>query len=116
MDNQNTDNKIQQNEAQQPANATAQPTTEQGAEQTEQKQPTSYAVRPQHRRLRPLAYSDQNNMLKVRNYLNIAFMLLAIVGVILWTQLEESRNIAYIVLIVGVVLKISEVCIRLFKK
>ena len=111
MDNQNTDNKIQQNEAQQPANATAQPTTEQGAEQTEQKQPTSYAVRPQHRRLRPLAYSDQNNMLKVRNYLNIA-----IVGVILWTQLEESRNIAYIVLIVGVVLKIAEVCIRLFKK
>ena len=46
MDNQNTDNKIQQNEAQQPANATAQPTAEQGAEQTEQKQPTSYAVRP----------------------------------------------------------------------
>ena len=44
------------------------------------------------------------------------FMLLAIVGVILWTQLEESRNIAYIVLIVGVVLKIAEVCIRLFKK
>ena len=92
MDNQNTDKKIQQNEAQQPANATAQPTAEQGAEQTEQKQPTSYAVRPQHRRLRPLAYSDQSNMLKVRNYLNIAFMLLAIVGVILWTQLEESRN------------------------
>ena len=112
MDNQNTDNKIQQNEAQQPANATA----EQGAEQTEQKQPTSYAVRPQHRRLSPLTYSDQSNMLKVRNYLNIAFMLLAIVGVILWTQLEESRNIAYIVLIVGVVLKIAEVCIRLFKK
>lgn len=112
MDNQNTDNKIQQNKAQQPENATA----EQGTEQTEQKQPTSYAVRPQHRRLRPLAYSDQNNMLKVRNYLNIAFMLLAIVGVILWTQLEESRNIAYIVLIVGVVLKIAEVCIRLFKK
>lgn len=90
MDNQNTDNKIQQNEAQQPANTTAQPTAEQGAEQTEQKQPTSYAVRPQHRRLRPLAYSDQNNMLKVRNYLNIAFMLLAIVGVILWTSWKKA--------------------------
>lgn len=86
MDNQNTDNKIQQNEAQQPENATA----EQGTEQTEQKQPTSYAVRPQHRRLRPLAYSDQNNMLKVRNYLNIAFMLLAIVGVILWTSWKKA--------------------------
>ena len=34
MDNQNTDNKIQQNEAQQPENATAQPAAEQGAEQT----------------------------------------------------------------------------------
>lgn len=90
MDNQNTDNKIQQNEAQQSANTTAQPTAEQGAEQTEQKQPTSYAVRPQHRRLRPLAYSDQNNMLKVRNYLNIAFMLLAIVGVILWTSWKKA--------------------------
>lgn len=90
MDNQNTDNKIQQKEAQQPANATAQPTAEQGAQQTEQKQPTSYAVRPQHRRLRPLAYSDQNNMLKVRNYLNIAFMLLAIVGVILWTSWKKA--------------------------
>ena len=44
MDNQNTDNKIQQNEAQQPANATAQPTAEQGAEQTEQKQPPSNAL------------------------------------------------------------------------
>ena len=68
MDNQNTDNKIQQNEAQQPANATAQPTAEQGAEQTEQKQPTSYAVRPQHRRLRPLAYSDQTESAVSRRY------------------------------------------------
>lgn len=110
--------RCQQNEAQQPENATAQPTAEQGADQTEQKQPTSYAVRPIAKRpLPPIGlHSDQNNMLKVRNYLNIAFMLLAIVGVILWTQLEESRNIAYIVLIVGVVLKIAEVCIRLFKK
>ena len=91
--------------------------TEQAENSKLQEQPqTSYAVRPDHRHHRRLAYSDQNNMLKVRNYLNIAFMLLAIVGVILWTQLEESRNIAYIVLIVGVVLKIAEVCIRLFKK
>ena len=52
MDNQNTDNKIQQNEAQQPENATAQPTAEQGAEQTEQKQPTSYAA------ISPTSYSS----------------------------------------------------------
>lgn len=88
--------------------------------QTMQAQPaqpqTSYAVRPEHRHHRRLAYSDQNNMLQVRNWLNIGFMLLAIVGVILWTQLEDSRTPAIIVLIIGVALKIAEVCIRLFKK
>ena len=77
---------------------------------------TSYAVRPDHRHHRRLAFSDQDNMLQTRNYLNIGFMLLAIVGVILWTQLEESRTPAIIVLIIAVALKIAEVCIRLFKK
>lgn len=77
---------------------------------------TSYAVRPEHRPHRRLAFSNQDNMLKTRNYLNIGFMLLAIVGVILWTQLEGNRTIAAIILIVAVILKIAEVCIRLFKK
>ena len=53
---------------------------------------------------------------RVISILLLVALLLDGVGVILWTQLEESRNIAYIVLIVGVVLKIAEVCIRLFKK
>ena len=48
MDNQNTDNKIQQNEAQQPANATAQPTAEQEAEQTEQFFQAEDGIRDQH--------------------------------------------------------------------
>lgn len=77
---------------------------------------TSYAVRPDHRSHRRLAFSNQDDMLQTRNYLNIGFMLLAIVGVILWTQLEESRTPAIIVLIIAVALKIAEVCIRLFKK
>ena len=77
---------------------------------------TSYAVRPDHRSHRRLAFSDQDNMLQTRNYLNMGFMLLAIVGVILWTQLEENRTPANIVLIIAVALKIAEVCIRLFKK
>lgn len=77
---------------------------------------TSYAVRPEHRHHRRLAYSDQSNMLQVRNWLNIGFMLLAIVGVILWTQVEETRTPAIVVLLIGVALKIAEVCIRLFKK
>ena len=54
-------------------------------------------------------------MLGVRNALNIAFMLFAIVGVVLFYQMED-RMVAYILLIIGVVLKIAEVCIRMFKK
>lgn len=89
----------------------------QSSEQQATQQPqTSYAVRPEHRHHRRLAYSDQNEMLPLRNWLNIGFMVLAIIGVILWTQLEASRTPAVIVLIIAVVLKIAEVCIRLFKK
>ena len=91
--------------------------TEQAENSKLQEQPqTSYAVRPDHRHHRRLAYSDQNNMLQIRNYLNIAFMVLAIIGVIIWTQLDDYHTLAAIVLILGVVLKIAEVCIRIFKK
>ena len=54
-------------------------------------------------------------MLVVRNWLNIGFMLFAVVGVILWTQMDD-RTIAIILLIIGVIMKIAEVSIRLFKK
>lgn len=91
--------------------------TEQAENSKLQEQPqTRYAVRPDHRHHRRLAYSDQNNMLQIRNYLNIAFMVLAIIGVVIWTQLDDYHTLAAIVLILGVVLKIAEVCIRLFKK
>ena len=76
---------------------------------------TSYAVRPNRRHHRRLEYADKSNMLVARNWLNIGFMLFAIVGVILWTQMDD-RTIANVLLIIGVVLKIAEVCIRLFKK
>ena len=66
--------------------------------------------------IRDRAYSDQNNMLQIRNYLNIAFILLAIIGVVIWTQLDDYHTLAAIVLILGVAIKIAEVCIRLFKK
>lgn len=75
----------------------------------------SYAVPPTHRHHRRIEYSDKNNMLQVRNYLNIAFMILAVVGVILWTQMSD-RTISIVLLLIGVTLKIAEVCIRLFKK
>lgn len=85
-------------------------------QEASQTQPqTSYAVRPNRRHHRRLEYADKSNMLVARNWLNIGFMLFAIVGVILWTQMDD-RTIANVLLIIGVVLKIAEVCIRLFKK
>lgn len=85
------------------------------AQQAEAQPQQSYAVRPQRHHHRRLEYSDRSNMLGVRNALNIAFMLFAIVGVVLFYQMED-RMVAYILLIIGVVLKIAEVCIRMFKK
>ncbi len=42
--------------------------TEQAENSKQQEQPkNSYAVRPDHRHHRRLAYSDQNNMLQIRN-------------------------------------------------
>lgn len=94
----------------------AQPQSEsQSHEATEAQPQTSYAVRPNRRHHRRLEYADKSNMLVARNWLNIGFMLFAIVGVILWTQMDD-HTIANVLLIIGVVLKIAEVCIRLFKK
>lgn len=96
--------------------AKVQPQSEsQSHEATEVQPQTSYAVRPNRRHHRRLEYADKSNMLVARNWLNIGFMLFAIVGVILWTQMDD-RTIANVLLIIGVVLKIAEVCIRLFKK
>ena len=53
-------------------------------------------------------------MLKYRNILNIVFMLLAIIGVVIFTQ-TEHRTIATIILIIAVVLKFIEVALRMFK-
>lgn len=54
-------------------------------------------------------------MLKYRNILNIIFMVLAIVGVIVYTQ-TDYKTTATIILIVAVVLKFIEVALRMFHK
>lgn len=82
--------------------------------ETEQ-QPTSYAVRPEHRQRRLIDYNGRDKMFKVRNTLNIIFMLLAVIGLILWTQTDYT-NLSIVILLIGVALKIAEVCLRLFKK
>ena len=73
---------------------------------------TEYAVRPHHKQKRLI--DNDNRMLKYRNILNIVFMLLAIIGVVLFTQ-TEYRTIATIILIIAVVLKFIEVALRMFK-
>lgn len=119
------ENKIQEeqtskvNEESAPKNVESTPEQEAqqdgAAQQEEPKAPTSYAVRPHHRQRRLIDYDGRDKMLKVRNKLNITFMLLAIIGLILWTQ-TDYQNLSIIILLVGVVLKIIEVCLRLFKK
>lgn len=78
-------------------------------------EPQSYAVRPHHRQRRLIEYNGRDKMFKVRNTLNIVFMLLAVIGLILWTQTDYT-NLSIGLLLVGVALKIVEVCLRLFKK
>lgn len=75
----------------------------------------SYAVRPHHRQRRLIDYNGRDKMFKVRNTLNIVFMLLAVIGLILWTQTDYT-NVSIVILLIGVALKIVEVCLRLFKK
>ena len=72
-----------------------------------------YAVRPHHKQKRLIDNND--DMLKYRNILNIIFMVLAIVGVIVYTQ-TDYKITATIILIVAVVLKFIEVALRMFRK
>ncbi len=89
-------------------------TQEERTEQQQEEQ-TNYAVKPHHRQRRLISYSKHDSMFKVRNSLNIAFILLALIGIILYMA-TEWQTAAYIILLVGVVLKIAEVSIRLFHK
>lgn len=75
----------------------------------------TYAVRPHHRQRRLIEYDGRDKMFKVRNTLNIIFMILAVIGLILWTQ-TDWHNTGISIVLVGVALKIVEVLLRLFKK
>lgn len=75
----------------------------------------SYAVRPHHRQRRLIDYNGRDKMFKVRNTLNIAFMVLALIGLLVYTQTDYT-TLSYVILLIGVVLKIAEVVIRMFKK
>ena len=72
---------------------------------------TEYAVRPHHKQKRLI--DNDNHMLKYRNILNIVFMLLAIIGVVIFKQTEYS-TISTILVILSVVLKLSVISLRMF--
>ncbi|MDD6552179.1 MAG: mechanosensitive ion channel protein MscS [Prevotellaceae bacterium] len=74
-------------------------------------QQESVAVKPHHRMEK---ITDHTPMLRVRNYLNIAFMILALIGVAIFFIQPLWRQGAMIIMLIAVVIKIIEVSLRLF--
>ena len=70
------------------------------------------AVRPKHRMER---IDTRGSLFKLRNILNICFMVLAIVGVCMYL-FTMHKSIATIIMIVGVVIKFIEVALRMIHK
>ena len=77
-------------------------------QQQEAQEKTTYAVRPHHHYKR-LDYSDPTN-LKVRTKLNTALILLVLVAITMWYTMDTHTTV-YVVLCVGVKVKIAEICI-----
>ncbi len=77
----------------------------------------SSVVKPHHRQKRLIDYDTRNDStFKVRNTLNIIFMLLTIIGICIYMWAEHFRTVAYAIILIGVVLKIVEVALRMFRK
>ena len=73
------------------------------------KMETSYPQRPERRHRR----QHDDNMLKFRNVLNIIFMLMAIIGVVLY--FTDYRTIGTYVLLASMAVKMVECCIRMLR-
>ncbi len=71
------------------------------------------AVRPHHHTQK--IEEERNGMFKLRNILNIVFMILAVAGVIVY-MLSNYHNTAVMIMIIAVVIKFVEVSLRLFHK
>ncbi len=79
--------------------------------QTNKQKHSDYAVKPKHR-LRNTEYKN-NIRFKIRNILNIVFIVTAIVGICLYAMSSYS-SIGSFVLIFAVTIKITEVSLRIF--
>lgn len=76
-------------------------------------QPSS-AVRPHHR-MKPIT-SGRGKLFKVRNMMNLSFMLLTVIGIAVYYSLPNARQAAIVIVLLAVILKIAEVFIRIFHK
>lgn len=73
-----------------------------------------FTPRPRHHHKRP----QTDNHLALRNVLNIAFMLLAVAAIVIWLALPMPKyQLLFVVCaMIAVLLKVVEVCIRIFSK
>ncbi len=67
---------------------------------------------PRHHRREEQPKNDK--LLKTRNLLNVAFMLLAVIGLIIYFAANETTGT--VIILVGMAFKIVECCIRMIYK
>ena len=70
-------------------------------------------ARPPHRR-RPLR-ENKNNVSALRQWLNIIFMVRAVIGVILYFALAD-QTVGIIIILISMVFKFTEAALRLFRQ
>lgn len=71
----------------------------------------SYAKRPQRK---PLSERNDDRFKQIRQWLNIIFMLGAIIGVIVWYATDYS-NIGIIIILASMVFKFIEAALRIIR-
>jgi hypothetical protein len=82
--------------------------------QSEEKNVTPVYAKKPHHRMESLD-DTHHDLYKLRNILNIFFMIIAIIGVIAYLKMD-NKNVGIIIIISGVVIKFIEASLRLFHK
>lgn len=67
--------------------------------------------RPRHRSIERMSYANKGRFFVIRNILNIIFMILAVIGMIMYFY--GSQTLGGILLITAVIIKISECVLRI---
>lgn len=69
-----------------------------------------------HHRMKPID-DNKGGLFKVRNILNWVFIILAVIGIIIYLfGSTKAKDIAIIIMLVGVVIKFIEASLRIFHK